>query len=95
MAPEKHAVILGYLTQAFAGHAIEEVEDHGQLTWNFKVLLERKSPLVAFSHDFVDASEPEEIGASLKRWRVAEFMRASPTMRVLVTTRGPTLQRRG
>src|SRR4030095_16868613 len=34
MMPEKHAVILGYLTQAFAGHAIEEVEHHGHLTWN-------------------------------------------------------------
>jgi hypothetical protein len=94
MTPEKHAVIRGYLTQSFAGHAIEEVENHGHLTWNFKVLLERKSPLVAFSHEFVDDSEPEEIGALLKKWRVAEFMRASPAMRVLVTTRGPTLQRR-
>jgi len=59
-----------------------------------RVLLEGKSPLVAFSHEFVDDSEPEEIGALLKRWRVAEFMRANPSMRVLVTIRGPTLQRR-
>ena len=94
MTPEKHAVIRGYLTQAFAGHAIEEVEDHSHLTWNFKVLLERKSPLVAFSHEFVDDSEPEEIGALLKRWRVAEFMRTNPGMRVVVTTTGPTLRRR-
>ena len=94
MTPAKHAVIHGYLTQAFAGHAIEEVEDHSHLTWIFNVLLERKSPLVAFSHEFVDDSEPEEIGALLKKWRVAEFMRANPGMRVVVTTRGPTLRRR-
>jgi hypothetical protein len=94
MTPEKHAVIHGYLTQAFAGHAIEEVKDHGHLTWKFKVLLERKSPLVAFSHEFVDDSEPEDIRALLKRWRVAEFMRANPGMCVVVTTRGPTLRRR-
>ena len=94
MTPEKHAVIHGYLTQAFAGHAIEEVEDHSHLTWKFKVLLERKSPLIAFSHEFVDDSDPEEIGSLLKKWRVAEFMRANPSMCVVVTTRGPTLRRR-
>ena len=94
MTPEKHAVIRGYLTQSFAGHAIEEVEDHSHLTWNFKVLQERKSPLVAFSHEFVEDTEPEEIGALVKAWRVAQFMRANPGMRVLVTIRGPTLQRR-
>ena len=94
MTPEKHAVIHGYLTQAFAGHAIEEVEDDSHLTWKFRVLLERKSPLVAFSHEFVDGSEPEEIAALLKKWRVAEFMRANPAMRVVVTTTGPTLRRR-
>ena len=94
MTPEKHAVIHGYLTQAFAGHAIEDVEDHSHQTWDFRVLLERKSPLVALSHEFVDDSEPEEIGALLKKWRVAEFMRANPGMRVVVTIRGPTLRRR-
>jgi hypothetical protein len=72
----------------------EEVEDHSHLTWKFKVLLERASPLVAFSHEFVDDSESEEIGALLKKWRVAEFMRANPGMRVVVTTTGPTMRRR-
>lgn len=94
MTPEKHAVIRGYLTKSFAGYAIEEAEDKIGLTWTFKVLLEREYPLAALSKEFVDGFEPEQIGALLKKWRVAEFMRANPRMRVLVKGTGPSLARR-
>ena len=63
------------------------------MTWRFRVLL-NGSLLVAFSQEFIDDLNAEEIKTTIEKWRIVDLMRDHPDKIVLVTTTGPTLEDR-
>ena len=94
MTPEKHALIRRNLTDAFPGRVIEERKDGDRGTWRFKVLIEPRSLLVAFSEEFIDDSTPDQIQAAFENWRILDLVRDNPDKRILVMTTGTRLEKR-
>ena len=83
-----------YLKDEFPNENVDDAYNSDRFAQDFRIGHGASSCLVTISGEFLEDQRADEIGNVLRRWQLAQALRTAGRSRVIVTTKGLTLESR-